>query len=55
MCCASNIFSLFGSLRSACAASDVSSAATGLTAWRASAGLKKSSGFFLNSGRPFFF
>jgi len=55
MCWASSIFSLLGSLRSACAASEVSNAATGFTAWRASAGLRKSSGFLRNSGSPFFF
>jgi len=55
MCCASSIFSLFGSLRSAAAASFASSAATGLTAWRASSGLRKSNGFFCNDGSPFFF
>ena len=55
MCCASNIFSLFGSVRRACAASAVSKAATGLTAWRASSRLRKSSGVFRNEGSPFFF
>jgi hypothetical protein len=54
MCCASSIFSLFGSVRSACAASDASSAATGFTAWRASSGLKKSNGFFRNEGSSVF-
>src|SRR5262249_49271920 len=55
MCCASSIFSLFGSLRSACAASLVSSAPTGLTAWRASSRLRKSSGVLRNEGSSFFF
>ena len=55
MCCASSIFSLFGSVRRACAASDASSAATGFTAWRASSRLRKSSGVFRNEGSPFFF
>jgi hypothetical protein len=54
MCCASSSFSLFGSVRSACAASDVSNAATGFTACRASSRLKKSSGVLRNTGRSVF-
>ena len=51
MCCASSIFSLLGSVRSACAASEASSAASGFTAWRASSRLRKSSGVFRNDGQ----
>src|SRR5512147_2973187 len=55
MCWASNSFSLFGSVRSACAASDASSAVTGFTAWRASSRLRKSSGVLRSEGSPIFF
>src|ERR1700680_2690043 len=55
MCCANNIFSLFGSVRRARAASAASSAASGFTAWRASSRLRKSSGVFRNEGSSFFF
>jgi hypothetical protein len=55
MCCAISIFSLLGSVRRASAASSVSTATTGFTAWRASSGLKKSNGVFRSEGSSFFF
>src|SRR5512134_3529141 len=47
------MFSLLGSDRSARAASEASSATSGLSAWRASSRLRKSTGVFCSIGSPF--
>jgi hypothetical protein len=47
------MFSLFGSDRSALAASEASSAMSGFSAWRASSRLRKSTGVFRSNGSPF--
>src|SRR5436190_8327003 len=47
------MFSLLGSERSARAASVASSATSGLSAWRASSGLRKSTGVLRSNGSPF--